>query len=132
MRRATLVTKGKYYIWRATLVTKGTETTGAGEAALSRAAFLLVASMPSVLGHWVHSAPDEWFPYGLHKAAHAGDLLAVHEMEEDLGSILSIDAHGRTPLFYAAQGGHVQIVRCACFAGCWKPGAIYTAGTARA
>ena len=78
-----------------------------------------VASMPSVLGHWVHSAPDEWFPYGLHKAAHASDLLAVHEMQEDLGSILTadgalawtIDAHGRTPLFYAAQGGHVQIVR---------------------
>ena len=44
MRRATLVTKGKYYIWRATLVTKGTETTGAGEAALSRGVLLLVAS----------------------------------------------------------------------------------------
>ena len=75
--------------------------------------------MPSVLGHWMHSAPDESFPYGLHKAAHAGDLLGVLEMEEDLGSFLTaegalhqtIDAHGRTPLFYAAQGGHVQIVR---------------------
>ena len=65
-----------------------------------------------MLGQWLHKAPNEWLTTGTgHSAAHTVDFTLIWRLLQTGLSLDTADADGRTPLYYADQGGHVEVVR---------------------